>query len=322
MRLDELVSLNSYDFIGLGKKIAGKDGCKKIYKTLDARSVIIVFDNGEKIIYFPTKVSIPTYYPLIEVKLPDKISAVLMDLDGTSVKSEHFWIWAIQQVIATLLKNYDFKFAEEDIPHVSGYSISEHLKYGINKYCKGIKEVTLENARNIYFEIVHRELQNVLDGKPVRELSFEPAPFLKEFLLTLKEENVKIGLVSSGLYEKSAPEIKAAFNKLGLGEPTEFYDAIVTAGFSVKKGQFGTLGELEPKPHPWLYAEALHGLNIPKDGVIGIEDSGAGILSLIAAQIPAIGIGGGNIELGGEKPLCSLFFNDLGEVLNWIKDRV
>ncbi len=79
MRLDELVSLNSYYFIGLGKKIAGEGGCKKIYKTLDEKSVIIVFDNDEKLVYFPTKVSIPTYYPLIEVKPPDKISAVLMD---------------------------------------------------------------------------------------------------------------------------------------------------------------------------------------------------------------------------------------------------
>lgn len=245
-----------------------------------------------------------------------------MDLDGTSVKSEHFWIWVIEQVIARLRREPDFKFIEQDIPHVSGYSVSEHLQYGMHKYCKGIETATLENARNLYFEIVHKELEDVLEGKPIGGHCFEPSPFLRKFLLGLKERNVKIGLVSSGLYEKSMPEIRAAFAKIQLGEPADFYDGIVTAGFSIKKGQAGTLGELEPKPHPWLYAESLHALGTPQDEVVGIEDSGAGILALVTAQIPAIGIAGGNIESGGEKPLCNAFFNDLQQVWNWIKDRI
>ncbi len=42
---------------------------------------------------------------------------------------------------------------------------------------------------------------------------------------------------------------------LGMGDPRDFYDAIITAGFPLRKGEAGTLGELSPKPHPWLYAE-------------------------------------------------------------------
>ena len=97
---------------------------------------------------------------------------------------------------------------------------------------------------------------------------------------------------------------------------------MVTAGFSVRKGQAGTLGELEPKPHPWLYLETLHGLNVSKEEAIGMEDSGAGILSLVSGRIPAVGVADGNIESGGELPLCNEYFNDLGEAWNWLKDRV
>ena len=321
MQLEKLVNLDSYEFAGMGKKTAGKEGIKKLYETMDRKSVIIVNENGTRLVYFPTKIGIPAFYPLSEIAVPKKISAVLMDLDGTSVKSEHFWIWVIQSVIGTLKNDMSFKLKDEDAPFVSGYSVSEHLQYGINKYCAGIKTATLEKAREVYFEIVHRELQNVLDGKPVVEPSFEPAPYLKELLLYLKERNIKIGLVSSGLYEKSIPEIKAAFDKINMGDPITFYDAIITAGFGIKKGYVGTLGELEPKPHPWLYAEALHGLNVPKEEVIGIEDSGAGILSLVSAGIAAFGLAGGNIESGGELPLCTEFFNDLGGVLAWIKNK-
>ncbi|MDD5458054.1 MAG: HAD family phosphatase [Phycisphaerae bacterium] len=322
MDLSGMISLSSYDFAGLGKTTIGKNGCKEIYKTADERAVIAVLENDNKLIYFPTEIGIPTFYPLKNIEMPGKISGVLMDLDGTSVKSEHFWIWVIQQVIAGLCQKPDFEFAEEDLPHVSGHSVSEHLQYSLNKYCRDIDKATLVKARDMYFKIVHRELQNVLENKEINGVCFEPAPFLKEFLLTLKNNNVKIGLVSSGLYEKSIPEISAAFRRIQLGEPAEFYDGIVTAGFSIGKGRIGTLGELEPKPHPWLYAEMMHALNVPKNEVVGLEDSGAGVLSLISAQIPAIGIAGGNIESGGEKSLCSAFFNNLKEALDCIMARV
>ena len=111
--------------------------------------------------------------------------------------------------------------------------------------------------------------------------AFVPAPGLKEFLLALKDAGIKIALVTSGLYEKAYPEILAAFRTLGLGDPQDFYDAIITAGFPLRRGEVGTLGELSPKPHPWLYAEAARvGLGIPfeeRESVVGIEDSGAGV---------------------------------------------
>jgi len=321
MNLNELQALKEYNFPGIGVQKAGNGDCDRILRTDDKKAIVVLWKSGERCIHFPTDIGVPTFYPLPETKLPRKISAVLMDLDGTSVHSEHFWIWVIREVVIALRNDRKFTFTDADLPHVSGYSVSEHLQYCLDKYCKGARGATLPRAREIYFDIVHRELRNVLDGKPVVEPAFEPAPKLKEFLCFLRKKGVKIGLVSSGLYEKSIPEIKAAFDKLRMGDPVKFYDGIVTAGFSIRKGQVGTLGELEPKPHPWLYSEAMHALHVTRNEVLGMEDSGAGVLSLVTAGIPAIGIGGGNIVSGGEKGLCSLFFDDLPGAFDWFRKK-
>jgi beta-phosphoglucomutase-like phosphatase (HAD superfamily) len=81
----------------------------------------------------------------------------------------------------------------------------------------------------------------------------------------------------------------------------------------------GTLGELSPKPHPWLYAEAgCVGLGIPfeeRNQVIGIEDSGAGICSLRLAEYPTIGLASGNIIESGTQFLCNGYKNSLNEII-------
>jgi beta-phosphoglucomutase len=57
-----------------------------------------------------------------------------MDLEGTSVHSEQFWIWIIQHTAASLLDNSGFEFEETDLPYVSGHSGSERLKCCLVKY--------------------------------------------------------------------------------------------------------------------------------------------------------------------------------------------
>ncbi|MDF2952473.1 MAG: yvdM 1 [Anaerocolumna sp.] len=153
--------------------------------------------------------------------------------------------------------------------------------------------------------------------------AFTPTYGVREFLLELKAMNIKIGLVTSGLYEKAYPEILSAFKTLGLGEPKEFYDSIITAGYPLRKGEVGTLGELSPKPHPWLYAETCRvGLGIDfadRNSVIGIEDSGAGVCAIRLAGYTAVGISGGNIIHSGTKGLCNYYCNTFEEILNIIR---
>ena len=261
----------------------------------------------------------PAYYPVHPVELTRPVRAVLMDLDGTSVRSEEFWIWIIQLTAASLLDNPKFELSDDDLPYVSGHSVSEHLQHCIRKYCP---DKTVEQARHWYFEHTHREMGNILAGRGKKD-AFTPTPGLKEFLTELKAMGVKIGLVSSGLHEKAWPEIVSAFRTLDMGAPEKFYDAIVTAGFPIRPREAGTLGELSPKPHPWLYAEACRvGLGMDFDQrntVVGIEDSGAGVCSIRLAGFTTIGLAGGNIVESGTKELCSHYCETFEDILAIVK---
>ncbi len=296
----------------------GKNGVVSISATGDKKVEFIAYED-KTIAYVKSAMGYPAYYSVHEVKFEKPLKAVLMDLDGTSVRSEEFWIWIIEMTTASLLGDPDFKLEQEDMPYVSGHSVSEHLKYCINKYCP---DKSIEEARNFYFEHTHREMNEILEGRG-KAGAFVPSPGIKEFLLALKAKGVKIGLVTSGLYEKAWPEIMSAFQTLDMGcKAEDFYDASITAGYPLRKGSVGTLGELSPKPHPWLYAEVARvGLGIPfedRNHVVGIEDSGAGVVSIKLAGFPTIGIGGGNIEQSGTKALCDYYCETFDEILEII----
>ncbi len=292
----------------------GAGGVRAIYLTGDGK-VEFIAHADHTIAYVRSAMGHPAMYPLSEARIERPVEAVLMDLDGTSVRSEPFWMWIIQQTVAELIGRADFELEAADEPHVSGHSVSEHLSYCVGKYCP---EKTVEQARPVYFRITAREMQAVLAGGG-RADAFVPAPGLKEFLLELKGRGIRIGLVTSGLYEKAWPEIVAAFRTLEMGDPLEFYDAIVTAGSALRAGQAGTLGELQAKPHPWPYAEVARiGLGIAPQRrchCFGIEDSGAGVCSVRLAGFAAVGMEGGNIRSAGVAPLLHCMKPSLADVL-------
>ena len=295
----------------------GKDGVKKIL-TPDDRKIDIIEFEDKTLCYVKSELGYPAIYPLRETRFEPKAEAILMDLDGTSVHSEEFWMWVIEKTTARLLGKNSFTKEEEDIPFISGHSVSEHLQYMIDKYAPG---ASLMLARDYYFDIVNYEMNEILHGRGKQD-AFTPAPNLKEFLTTVKGEGIKIGLVTSGLYEKAMPEILSAFKQLDMGDPVEFYDAIITAGQTFRKDQTGTLGELAPKPHPWLYAETARvGLGMPferRHKVLGIEDSAAGVVSVKLAGFSCAGVAGGNIDAAGVGDLCDYRVDGLMDLLNII----
>jgi beta-phosphoglucomutase len=302
-----------------GRFLIGQDGVRSILVTADGKVEFISFAH-HTLACVTSALGYPAYYPVHPVTLEKPLRALLMDLDGTSVRSEGFWVGIIQQTTASLLGDPGFRLSPDDQPFVSGNSVSEHLAYCLGKYAPG---KTVEEAREVYFRHVRREMQAILDDPgSAAAAGFQPAPGLKPFLLALKARGIKIGLVTSGLHEKAYPEIVAAFRAMDLGDPRTFYDAIITAGFPLGQGEPGTLGELSPKPHPWLYAEAARvGLGIPfeeRGRVVGLEDSGAGICAIRLAGFSAIGMAGGNIVTGGATALCHALCTSFDEVLEII----
>lgn len=313
------------DFIDLesagnGSWKVGQDGVARIVTPLDRKVEFLVFED-KTLALVNSAIGVSALYPLLDDAFQAPAEAVLMDLDGTSVRSEHFWMWIIEQSIARLKGDPGFRLVPEDEPMVSGHSVSEHLQYCIDKYCPGS---SLQDARRNYFDITAFEMNEIAGGRG-RYDAFHPSPGLKEFLLELRARKIKIGLVTSGLYQKAWPEILSAFKTLRLGDPLDFYDAIITAGDRLTQGQTGTLGELEPKPHPWLYAETAYvGLGIGKarrHRVIGLEDSGAGVVSIRLAGFAAAGVAGGNIERSGVRPLLHAYCENLADALPVILGR-
>ncbi len=83
-------------------------------------------------------------------------------------------------------------------------------------------------------------MQEILEGRG-REGAFTPAPGLKEFLEEVKGNGVRIGLVTSGLYNKAMPEIISAFQTLKMGDPLGFEDS--SAGImSIRLAGFAAVG--------------------------------------------------------------------------------
>lgn len=295
----------------------GDGGVNAVYRTADRKVELIGFDD-KTLAYIPSALGYDAYYPVRPVELEKPVEAVLMDLDGTSVKSEEFWMWIIEQTMAQVMKDPSFRLAPEDLPYVAGHSVAEHLSYCIDKYCPGR---SLDDTRRCYNDKVAYEMREIMEGRGKQGV-FMPAVGLKDFLLELKAHNIKIGLVTSGLYEKAMPEIISAFRTLDMGDPTHFYDAIITAGTLFGKGSTGTLSELPIKPHPWLYAETgRFGLGMlfeDRNRVVAIEDSGAGVCSARLAGYNTIGIAGGNIISSGTRDFCCCYEPDLEHILKKI----
>ncbi len=251
-------------------------------------------------------------YPLEEVEFSAPAEYVVMDLDGTSIISEEFWIDIIEKTVCALTKK-EICFTAEDLPFVAGHSTEEHLDYALKKYGTGV----YENAMETYHEISRRELAAVMDGKQGK---IQPVKGLKRFLLTLKERGIKVGLVSSGLFYKAIPEIEAAFNEMGLINPRDFYDGIIMGGVEKGENKYSTIGELAAKPHPWMYKElAYMGLKCKNpEKLIILEDSASGVLSARLAGYPVIGMTAGNIAASGLAGLCTYRADSLDEALQII----
>ena len=101
----------------------GRGDVKSITATGDGKVEFVAFED-HTLAYVNSSMGYPAYYPVHPVSIEKPIKAVLMDLDGTTVRSEEFWIWIIQLSIASLLNDPKFEFEEADLAFVSGHSVS------------------------------------------------------------------------------------------------------------------------------------------------------------------------------------------------------
>ena len=184
-------------------------------------------------------------------KLP---AAVLWDMDGTLVDSEHYWLSSEQSLAA----EHQEPWSEQDGLDLVGMSLYESSKIIKRKIGSDLQPE----------QIIQRLTDSVVAKLAV---SIPWRPGAQELLLELKKHKIKTALVTMSMSRMALQVV----NQI----PFKAFD-IVVAGDDVVHGK--------PHPEPYLLAAKLLGVN-PED-CIAFEDSISGMHSAEAAGTMAIGI--------------------------------
>jgi HAD superfamily hydrolase (TIGR01509 family) len=184
-------------------------------------------------------------------KLP---AAVLWDMDGTLVDSEHYWL-ASEKALA---EEHNATWTEQD-----GHDLIGNSLYESSKIIKA----------KIGSDMDPEEIVQHLTDAVVAQLSVSIAwrPGAQELLKELKRKKIKTALVTMSLH-RMAEEV---VNKI----PFKAFDVIV-GGDDVSRGK--------PFADPYLKAAELLGVR-PED-CVAFEDSNTGLRSAEAAGTKAVGI--------------------------------
>ena len=181
--------------------------------------------------------------------------AVLWDMDGTLVDSEHYW--SISQ--NRLAQSYGAVWTQEDEKGVIGSSLYDSSALIRDKF--GIQDRSVQEIIDHLTEEVIEQLRQSLPWRPGA----------LELLLDLKQAGIKTALVTMSMRKMA----------LAVAESIPFpaFDVVI-AGDDVRFG----------KPHPEPYLLAAETLGVRPQDCIAFEDSIPGLASAAAAGTHAIGV--------------------------------
>jgi len=182
------------------------------------------------------------------------IEAVIFDLDGVIVDSEHVW----DEVREELARERGGRWSERAQADMMGMSSTEWSVY--------MHEVIglRESPEEIDAEVVRRMLARYAEDLPLIEGAVEAVARLAG--------SFRLGLASSS----NRPLIEAVLESSGL---TKHFEATVSSE-EVARG----------KPAPDVFIEAARRLGVPPAHCAAIEDSGNGIRSAHAAGMRVVAI--------------------------------
>ena len=95
---------------------------------------VVFTERGGNLYGNMTNYGVNASYMIKPVDFCGSAKTILMDLDGTTLTSEEFWVFVIEQTMQKLLGDVEFSLEEADIPFVSGFTTVDHLNYCLNKY--------------------------------------------------------------------------------------------------------------------------------------------------------------------------------------------
>lgn len=188
---------------------------------------------------------------------PQKIKAVIFDLDGLLIDSEPIWNRAYYKFIETKNLPHEPEIAAQFV----GKGLKEIIQLWQKRYgLKGDQDKLLGEYRKVFYDILfNSENFHLMDGA--------------DELIKQLNGKYQLAVCTGGHDRENTLEI---LQKLGIGD---YFDAVVSSD-DVRKG----------KPAPDVYLKVAKALNIdPRDGLV-LEDSVNGIISAKGAGIKVYGV--------------------------------
>ncbi|MEY4320182.1 MAG: hypothetical protein RLZZ471_123 [Actinomycetota bacterium] len=183
-----------------------------------------------------------------------KPAAVLWDMDGTLVDSEHYWLSSEQELASSV----GAVWTEQDGLNMIGMSL-----YDSSRLIK--QKLNLEISTH---EIIE-QLTNSVISKLENSLPWRPGA--EQLLRATKAAGIPTALVTMSMRRNA----EAIVSRMGF----DAFDLII-AGDEVEHG----------KPHPEPYLKAAKGLGVDIQHCIAFEDSISGLHSAEASGAIAIGV--------------------------------
>ncbi len=178
------------------------------------------------------------------IRIPEKVKAVIFDLDGTLVDSMGMW----KEIDVAFLGRFGIPLPEGLQGEIEGKSFSETAVYFKERFCLPL---SLSEIKDCWNEMAMYQYSCVIPLKPG----------VREFLEYLKRKGIPMGIATSNSREL----VTAVTESLAI---SGFFSA-VTVGCQVERGK--------PAPDIYLFAAGLLGA-APEECLV-FEDVPAGILA-------------------------------------------
>ena len=189
-------------------------------------------------------------------KTKNNLKGILFDLDGTLIDSmhDHFYAWR-----KTFDHFFQVKINPEDFFILEGMKLQKIIFH----FCK----LNKINPNDINLKKILKFKENVY----LKKTSFKLYPYVNKCIKNLKNDNIKLGIVTSGLRERLINSVPNVF--------LNNFEVIITG----EDSKYG-------KPSKQPFSSGLKKLNLLSNECIAVENAPLGIISAKKSNLFCIAI--------------------------------
>ncbi|GIG69203.1 HAD family hydrolase [Phytomonospora endophytica] len=247
---------------------------------------------------------------------PGPPTAIFMDLDGTTLRSEQFWI-DILEATARAAGGNDIRLRAEDRILLQGAPTRTHLAHIMRRYAL---DASLTELAATYEQVCEALYFTRSIPALAAEISLEPG--FGEVRDWARRHDVPLILVTNGNERKAGVGLEVIAHHLACASGSEVCDGVWCA--PMRSSWLRPFGANAGKPHPWPYLEAAtRGAQLDPTALrhaVAVDDSAAGVCSIRLAGIRSVGFASGNIRGTGAHVFCDHIVDSLFGLLTLLDE--